>query len=212
MNPFRSVGALLSIALSLVVVGALLIVYFMVVPSLQHRLINSKLDQLSSVAPALKRKFDQVESTPDTTVLTDFADTAQSSANADRVAVLNGDLFTIRADTKVFSTPLVSDPVAVRAYQSGSIAQGTAIHDGKRFAEVGYVYPKPLIDVEGRPSAVARLHGQQPVDRATHAGVLFHGIGAARPGSPSAARRGQCGASAKARMAAMETRMRDRAT
>jgi signal transduction histidine kinase len=136
MNPFRSVGALLSIALSLVVVGALLIVYFMVVPSLQHRLINSKLDQLSSVAPALKRKFDQVESTPDTTVLTDFADTAQSSANADRVAVLNGDLFTIRADTKVFSTPLVSDPVAVRAYQSGSIAQGTAIHDGKRFAEM----------------------------------------------------------------------------
>ena len=42
MNPFRSVGALLSIALSAVVVVALLIVYFMLVPSLQDRLVEAR--------------------------------------------------------------------------------------------------------------------------------------------------------------------------
>ena len=59
MNPFRSVGALLSIALSVVLVGALLIVYFMVVPSLQHRLITTKLSQLSKKASMLQRRFDE---------------------------------------------------------------------------------------------------------------------------------------------------------
>jgi len=87
MNPFRSVGALLSIALSVVVVGALLIVYFMVVPSLEHRLINSKLSHLEGAAPALGLQFSRVVSTPGTTPLQDFAEIAASDANADRVVV-----------------------------------------------------------------------------------------------------------------------------
>ena len=57
MNPFRSVGALLSIALSIVIVGALLIVYFMVVPSLQHRLIDTRLKQLEGHASRLRADF-----------------------------------------------------------------------------------------------------------------------------------------------------------
>ncbi len=57
MNPFRSVGALLSIALSIVIVGALLIVYFMVVPSLQHRLIDTRLKQLEGNATRLRADF-----------------------------------------------------------------------------------------------------------------------------------------------------------
>ena len=43
MNPLRSVGARLSLALLLVVVGALTLMYLAVAPSLESRLIESRL-------------------------------------------------------------------------------------------------------------------------------------------------------------------------
>ena len=138
MNPFRSVGALLSIALSLVVVGALLIVYFMVVPSLQHRLINTRLSQLEGAAPALQRRFNEVEAKPGN-ALDDLAQNAAAKTNADRAAVLSAtppNLLLVQADTKPNSTDLRNDPTALRAYQTQSVAQGTVFHGGKRFAEV----------------------------------------------------------------------------
>jgi signal transduction histidine kinase len=139
MNPFRSVGALLSIALSIVVVGALLIVYFMVVPSLQHRLVNTKLNQLSRAAPGLSRDFGNQQETPGNP-LQDFVDNVASKTNADRAAVIQfspPDLFVqVLADTKVVSTGLRVDPLAPEAYRTGNIQRGTAFHDGKRFAEV----------------------------------------------------------------------------
>ena len=55
MNPLRSVGARLALALAVVVAGALALVYAIVVPSLQHRLIDSKLNQLRSVLPEIER-------------------------------------------------------------------------------------------------------------------------------------------------------------
>jgi signal transduction histidine kinase len=151
MNPFRSVGALLSIALSLVVVGALLIVYFMVVPSLHDRLINARQVELSRVAPVLRRQFDRVESTLGV-LPQDFVYTAQSTANADRVVVVNGsppsDLFTVAADTKPTSTPLGNDAVLLRAYHSGAVAQGIVVREGERFAEMA---------VPSNPSAASVL-------------------------------------------------------
>ena len=55
VNPLRSVGARLSLALLLVVVGALELVYLAVAPSLESRLINSRLNDLERSAPTLAR-------------------------------------------------------------------------------------------------------------------------------------------------------------
>jgi hypothetical protein len=43
MNPLQSVGARLSLALLLVVAGALGFVYLIVVPSLENRLVHAKI-------------------------------------------------------------------------------------------------------------------------------------------------------------------------
>src|SRR5213076_2495534 len=56
MNPLRSVGGRLSLALLLVVAVALAIVYSLVVPSLESRLVNAKLSQLKRAAAVLGRE------------------------------------------------------------------------------------------------------------------------------------------------------------
>ena len=48
MNPLRSVGARLSLALAVVVAAALALVDLIVVPSLQHNLVQAKISQLRS--------------------------------------------------------------------------------------------------------------------------------------------------------------------
>jgi hypothetical protein len=54
MNPFRSVGARLSLALVGVVALALGLVYEIVVPSLRQRLVDAKLGQLNDALPRIK--------------------------------------------------------------------------------------------------------------------------------------------------------------
>ena len=53
MNPLRSVGARLSAALLLVVAVVLAIVYVVVVPSLENRLVHAKTAQLQAAAEEL---------------------------------------------------------------------------------------------------------------------------------------------------------------
>ena len=53
MNPLRSVGARLSLALLLVVAMALGLVYLAVAPSLENRLVDSRLNDLERIAPTL---------------------------------------------------------------------------------------------------------------------------------------------------------------
>ncbi len=142
MNPFRSVGALLSIALSVVVVGALLIVYFMVVPSLQHRLITTKLSQLSKEVPMLQRRFDgRVHN--QTNPLQDFVDSVVSEINADRAVTINWpqpDFARVTADSKQNSSgtsdDLSDDPTALEAYRTSAVSQGIVVHAGTRYAEM----------------------------------------------------------------------------
>ena len=50
MSWFRTVGARLSLALLVVVLGVLAFVYLLVVPSLQNRLVDSRKDQAATVA------------------------------------------------------------------------------------------------------------------------------------------------------------------
>ena len=55
MHPFRRVGARLSLALALVVAGALAVVWVALVPTLQHRLVNGRLALLAQSAREIER-------------------------------------------------------------------------------------------------------------------------------------------------------------
>ena len=61
MNPLRSVGARLSLALMAVVLLALGLVYLVVVPSLRNRLIDAKLTQLSKAMPQIRKEVTQTQ-------------------------------------------------------------------------------------------------------------------------------------------------------
>jgi signal transduction histidine kinase len=134
MNPFRSVGALLSIALSLVVVGALLIVYFMVVPSLQHRLVDTKIKQLEKAAPHLRQDYERA------TVPQDFVESAAVSTDARVVTFhyLTSSYLTLAEDSlgSQRADGLERDSVALRAQATNRIEHGTVLRRHRPFAEV----------------------------------------------------------------------------
>jgi signal transduction histidine kinase len=132
-RPLHSVGARLSLALLLVVAMALGIVYLVVIPSLEDRLVASKLSELAGAAPSVARQYDAHPYDPN------VLDNAAASTNA-RVIVLlplTDDTLVVSdnsppgLETKAFE----SDPIAVRANTSGSLQRGTVTHGGERFAE-----------------------------------------------------------------------------
>jgi signal transduction histidine kinase len=134
LRPLHSVGARLSLALLLVVALALGIVYLVVIPSLEDRLVASKLSELAGSAPSVARQYDAHPNDPD------VLDNAAASSNA-RVIVLlplTEDSLAVYdnsprgLETKAFE----SDPIAVRANKTGSLQRGTINHSGERFAEV----------------------------------------------------------------------------
>ena len=61
----RSVGGRLSLALLLVVAGALGIVYLVVVPSLKSRLVDARIGEVRAAATAVRRAFDARPKDPD---------------------------------------------------------------------------------------------------------------------------------------------------
>src|SRR5579872_4495035 len=142
MNPLRSVGARLSLALAVVVAGALALVYVVVVPSLQQRLVNSKLNQLRDALPLVEQ---QVPKSP-FDAWSDFLETASTQADA-RVAVYQfappvGTGHAVISDCPiqdshhVNSRDLCGDPVAQRAADTVSTVSGTVARGENHFAEV----------------------------------------------------------------------------
>ena len=142
MNPFRSVGARLSLALALVVAGALALVYLIVVPSLQQRLIDSKLNQLRAALPSIVRDVPQTSFQP----WQDFLETASARADARVVvyafvpaangrghAVLDGP---IEDSHSLNSRDVYADPIAQRAADAFATASGTVTRGDNHFAEV----------------------------------------------------------------------------
>jgi len=141
MNPFRSVGARLSLALAVVVALALGLVYLIVIPSLRQRLVDAKLNQLTDVMPALSRSvpqssFDDWQS---------FLETASEAADA-RVsyysivapATANGpaSLQLLQDSRNVNSTDIDNDPIAQRAAARFATVSGTVERGDTRYAEV----------------------------------------------------------------------------
>jgi signal transduction histidine kinase len=139
MNPLKSVGAVLSIALSFVVMGALLIVYFMVVPSLQSRLINTRLTQLQRDATALRMQYG--DKPPG-----EFVETAAARTDA-RILIMNALArgLTVVEDSMGSSQSSVdvqTDPIALQALASGTNKHGTLVRGRVHLAEVAIV-PTP---------------------------------------------------------------------
>jgi signal transduction histidine kinase len=143
VNPLRSVGARLSLALLLVVAGSLALVYLVVIPSLQSRLIDSKIGQLRKSVPGLL-----VNVYPYDTHTTLFAGDASEIVSA-RVVVYstlpNASTFTItvQQDSRGLgpSSDVATDPIAFRSASSGDEETGTIERGGSRYAELAFALP-----------------------------------------------------------------------
>ena len=137
MNPFRSVGGRLSLALLVVVAGALGIVYALVVPSLQDSLVNAKLSQLKSASKALAR---EVPADRNSNSWIDFPENAAASTNA-RVVLFDyvsppAALFVVGDSRTVNSRDVEKDRIALQAAVTLSPVAGKIVRDGERYAEV----------------------------------------------------------------------------
>src|SRR2546421_2819376 len=160
MSLLRTVGARLSLALLAVVAIALALVYVVVVPSLQSRLVGSRLDDLSRAARQLK--YDRNDP--------DFFTNAAASANA---RVLLMEILTQTPPAAVpteYSLPgqsasaYTDDPVALAASHNARLERGTVTRNDEKFAEVGIpvsggsvlLLSSPLHDALADVSAVRR--------------------------------------------------------
>jgi signal transduction histidine kinase len=125
------------LALFVIVVGALGIVYLAVVPRLESRLVNAKIQELERASLSVVGQFRKADPLTEYQPLaTDFS----SSLNA-RVVVLerlssNSRLISV-ADSNGLSSPGVgTDPIARRALESGGTAAGRIERGGSDRAEV----------------------------------------------------------------------------
>ena len=126
----------LALALLLVVAGALGVVYLIVVPSLEDRLVDAKLSQLeedaTTVAAGLEREF---------TTHQGYAEGAATVVNA-RVVLFHviqttPRLLFVSGDSNTSSSVDVArDAVARRAAATGRPERGTVERRGSKFAEV----------------------------------------------------------------------------
>jgi len=143
MNPLRSVGARLGLALAVVVAGALVLVDLIVVPSLERNLINAKLSQLREAAPSVGSQLLLSSSF----TLDDTLQSAQQSSDA-RVVYYkplsaSPPKLRVYGDSNTLtSTDVENDGLALRAFADARATSGTVTTDGVRYAEAAY----PLID------------------------------------------------------------------
>jgi signal transduction histidine kinase len=140
LSRLTGVGARLGLALLVVLAGALDLVYLIVVPSLESRLVNSRVSQLERAAPGLARELPT-----DRFRWPDFLESASESANA-RVVVYDyvtppSALVVVGDSRGVSSTDVEHDPLALKAAQTLESVAGTVTHQGDRFAEAAAPVP-----------------------------------------------------------------------
>ena len=139
---FRSVGTRLSLALLLVVAIALGVVYLAVVPSLEKRLVNTRISQLEVAArklatPASKARLLQdfvVKASRDTGArVMAFAVTPSPQGKTVGSPVAESNLGQSSQDVN-------EDPIATRAARTGRLQSGTISHGDGRWAEAAVPY------------------------------------------------------------------------
>jgi signal transduction histidine kinase len=134
-----------------VVTGALLIVYLVVVPRLEDRLVAAKVDQLQRAAPSLVTELRRSENP------VDFQDTvsfAAANLNA-RVAVLERldeqFLRTLADSSPVEAGDIAHDPFAAAAVETGFAHSGRLERDDHPFAEVALPLGGSLVVLVSAP-------------------------------------------------------------
>jgi len=130
----RSVGARLSLALAIVVAGALGVVWIALVPTLHRNLVTGRLNLLSQSAKQIAREA------ATTKVDQSFINDSVHTADASRVVYLRpgtGALVPL-VDSRLRgpSTDVALDPIALRAASSHALVRGTVTFNGEPFAEV----------------------------------------------------------------------------
>ena len=137
MSWLRGVGARLSLALALVVAGALALVYLILVPSLRHRLESARVSQLQRAAQAA---LVDVRGERAPTDLVDFAHTSTGARVVLFSAISSGGETTLlpQQDSLALgnSSDVVKDPIARRASSTGRVRSGVVVHGDDSFAEV----------------------------------------------------------------------------
>src|SRR6266508_4482032 len=147
MNHLRTVGVRLSLALLVVVAGVLAFVYLIVVPSLEHRLVDSRQDQVAGVASraAESWRFEKP---------LDVDQFAQSYASASNTRVTVYDVFNrsplqlrVVADQGAagFVGGISDDPIAYRAARTESPTRGVATRDGRYAEAAALASPSDII-------------------------------------------------------------------
>lgn len=126
----------IGLALFLVVVGALGIVYLAVVPRLESRLVDAKINELERSAPSVVTQVERADPFQDYGNLVDFF---SASLNA-RVVIfdrLNESTLLPQADSSgLRSGDVQRDPVALEAARTGLRASGRVTRGEREFAEV----------------------------------------------------------------------------
>ena len=139
MTPFRGVGGRLALALLVVVIGVLVIVYLIVVPSYRSSLVNNELNGLSTslrsivpsfpAEPYLKQQFASTEGAQVNARVVVFDLQNQTPALLEPVA---------DSDLDSSSSGFENDPVAFDAIRSQTLARGAVTRGGQTYAEVAY--------------------------------------------------------------------------
>ena len=139
----------LAVALLLIVGGALGGAYLMVVPSLERRLVDARLEELARDAEAWSANYGRnyVFADPNPSVSLDDNVEISSLLYRARVVVFQilgpspTSLSTL-ADSSAAAGPVTSDSVALETAGEGTAARGRATRRGRRFGEVAW----PLLD------------------------------------------------------------------
>jgi signal transduction histidine kinase len=125
-----------SLALFLIVTGALLIVYLAVVPRLESRLVNAKLDDLERASPSVVKTLNGPN--VNTSNYQPFADFFSSNLGA-RVVVLKqlgSSMIDVADSNGLSSSGVFSDPVASKALKTRETATGRIERGESERAEV----------------------------------------------------------------------------
>jgi signal transduction histidine kinase len=138
MKSFRTVGLKLTLALAGLLAGALAMVYLAVIPSIEDRLIESRLDQLQQSVPFV---IDTIVANEDVVPLDVILATDSQNLGARLVVFEYLDrspvaLRVVGDSRQLGRAAAANDSIARRAAETGQVAKGVVVRDGTQFAEV----------------------------------------------------------------------------
>jgi signal transduction histidine kinase len=136
MNHLRTVGARLSLALLVVVAAVLAFVYLIVVPSLENRLVESREDQVATVASRVVDQLGPI-GRPTSDLALRFASASNTRVTIFQVTNRSPLLLNDIQDQGAGGTVggIADDPIAERAARTLGPARGVVPRAGRKYAE-----------------------------------------------------------------------------